>query len=50
MIYTIEEVAPGQLETTKTTYVPTWVVIPGHKVVQATPDRSTDSYNRTINT
>lgn len=46
--YTIEELAPGQLETTRMTYVPTWVVIPGHKVVQATPDRHPDSYNRTV--
>ncbi|MBW3546727.1 MAG: CapA family protein [Actinobacteria bacterium] len=46
--YTIEEVAPGRLETTQMTYVPTWVVIPGHKVVQATPDRHADSYNRTV--
>jgi poly-gamma-glutamate capsule biosynthesis protein CapA/YwtB (metallophosphatase superfamily) len=46
--YTIEEVAPGLLETTKMAYVPTWVVIPGHKVVKATPDRYADSYNRTV--
>lgn len=46
--YTIDEVAPGRFETTKMTYVPTWVVIPGHKVVEATPASHPDSYNRTV--
>ncbi|MCA1708974.1 MAG: CapA family protein, partial [Actinobacteria bacterium] len=46
--FTIEEVAPGRLQTTKMAYVPTWVVIPGHKVVKATPDRFADSYDRTV--
>jgi len=46
--YTIDEVAPGRFETTKMTYVPTWVVIPGHKVVKATPERHPDSYQRTV--
>ncbi len=46
--FTIEEVAAGRLETTKMTFVPTWVVTPGHKVVKATPGRFADSYNRTV--
>ncbi len=46
--YTIEEVRPGRMETTKMSFVPTWVVIPGHKIVKATPDRHPDSYNRTV--
>lgn len=28
--------------------VPTWVVIPGHTVVKAAPDRPKDSYDRTV--
>jgi poly-gamma-glutamate capsule biosynthesis protein CapA/YwtB (metallophosphatase superfamily) len=46
--YTIDEVARGQFKVTKMTYSPTWVIIPGHKIVRATPDKYKDSYNRTV--
>jgi poly-gamma-glutamate synthesis protein (capsule biosynthesis protein) len=46
--YTIDEVSPGVFKTTKMVYTPTWVIIPGHKIVQATPDKYKDSYNRTV--
>ncbi len=47
-IYTIDEVSPGRLQVTKMTYVPTWVEIPGHRIVRATPDHYGESYNRTV--
>jgi poly-gamma-glutamate synthesis protein (capsule biosynthesis protein) len=46
--WTVEEVAPGRFRTTAMTYVPTWVIIAGHRVVRATPDRYPDSYARTV--
>lgn len=46
--FSIDEVAPGRLRTTRMTYVPTWVVVPGHRIVKATPDAQPDSYRRTV--
>jgi hypothetical protein len=46
--YTIDETAPGTFKVTNMVYEPTWVVIPGHKIVAATPDKYKDSYNRTV--
>jgi poly-gamma-glutamate synthesis protein (capsule biosynthesis protein) len=46
--YTIDEVSPGVFKTTKMVYAPTWVVIQGHKIVLATPDKYKDSYLRTV--
>ncbi len=46
--FTVDETAPGVFKVTKMTYAPTWVVIQGHKIVQATPDKYKDSYNRTV--
>jgi poly-gamma-glutamate capsule biosynthesis protein CapA/YwtB (metallophosphatase superfamily) len=46
--YTIDEVSPGVFKTTRMVYAPTWVVIQGHKIVLATPDKYKDSYLRTV--
>jgi len=46
--YAIDEVSPGQLRATGMTYVPTWVELPGHHVVRATPEVHPDSYRRTV--
>jgi poly-gamma-glutamate synthesis protein (capsule biosynthesis protein) len=46
--YTVDETSPGKLQVTKMVYTPTWVVIPGHVVTPATPDKLKDSYNRTV--
>lgn len=46
--WTIEETAPGQFKTVKMQYVPTYVIIQGHKIVPATPDKYKQSYDRTV--
>jgi len=46
--FDINEVAPGKFKVQKFTYTPTWVVIPGHKITRATPDKFKDSYDRTV--
>ncbi len=46
--FTVDETAPGAFKVTKMTFAPTWVVIQGHKIVPATPDKYKDSYNRTV--
>jgi len=46
--FTIDETAPGVFKVTKMTYAPTWVIIAGHKIVEATPDKYKDSYDRTV--
>jgi poly-gamma-glutamate synthesis protein (capsule biosynthesis protein) len=46
--YTIDEVSPGKFATTKMVYYPTWVVIPGHTIVEATPQSQPASYARTV--
>jgi hypothetical protein len=46
--YTIDEVTRGHFKVSKMVFTPTWVVIQGHKVVRATPDKYKDSYDRTV--
>ena len=46
--FSIDEVAPGRFQATRMTYVPTWVVVRGHRVVKATPEAQPDSYRRTV--
>lgn len=46
--FTVNEVAPGSFQVTKMTYTPTWVEIPTHKIVKATPTNHKDSYDRTV--
>ncbi len=46
--FDLNETAPGTFTVTKFTYTPTWVVIPGHKITRATPDKFKDSYDRTV--
>jgi poly-gamma-glutamate capsule biosynthesis protein CapA/YwtB (metallophosphatase superfamily) len=46
--FTIDEVAKGRLKVTSMVYTPTWVVIPGHHVVPATPETQPASYERTV--
>jgi len=46
--YTVDEVTRGRFTVSKMTFTPTWVVIQGHKIVRATPDKYKDSYNRTV--
>ncbi len=46
--FTVDEVEQGKFRVTKMQYAPTWVVIPGHKVTRATPDKFKDSYTRTV--
>jgi poly-gamma-glutamate capsule biosynthesis protein CapA/YwtB (metallophosphatase superfamily) len=45
--FTVNEVAKGQLKVTSMVYTPTWVNIPGHHVVPATPETQPASYQRT---
>lgn len=44
----VNEVAPGSFKVTKMTYTPTWVEIPTHTIVKATPTNHKDSYDRTV--
>jgi poly-gamma-glutamate capsule biosynthesis protein CapA/YwtB (metallophosphatase superfamily) len=46
--FTVEEVSPGTFRTTRYEVAPTRVERPGHRIVEATPDRYLASYNRTV--
>jgi poly-gamma-glutamate synthesis protein (capsule biosynthesis protein) len=46
--YTIDETTRGHFTVSKMVFTPTWVVIQGHKIVRATPDKYKDSYDRTV--
>jgi poly-gamma-glutamate synthesis protein (capsule biosynthesis protein) len=46
--YEIEEISPGEFETTSMSYAPTFVNIPGHQIQLATPDRHPESHQRTV--
>jgi poly-gamma-glutamate synthesis protein (capsule biosynthesis protein) len=46
--WTINETAPNQFKAVKMQYVPTYVIIKGHPIVPATPDKYKQSYDRTV--
>jgi hypothetical protein len=46
--YTIDETTRGHFTVSKVVFTPTWVVIQGHKIVRATPDKYKESYDRTV--
>ena len=46
--FEVEETAPGVFETVSMTYAPTFVVVPGHDIQLATPDRHPQSHERTV--
>jgi hypothetical protein len=46
--FTVQEVSPGTFRTTGYVYTPTRVVIPGHRIVPATPAAAKPSYDRTV--
>jgi poly-gamma-glutamate synthesis protein (capsule biosynthesis protein) len=46
--FEVTEVEAGKFRVTKMQYAPTYVTIPGHKIVRAAPSNFKDSYNRTV--
>jgi poly-gamma-glutamate synthesis protein (capsule biosynthesis protein) len=46
--FDVEERTPGVFVTSRMTFTPTWVVIPGHRIERATPETHPQSYERTV--